>query len=137
MHGPENVLMSLVQKFGLATERIFTWAHGDGGPGPDHPVNGGIGLWRRVREKACVTCTQTLRCVGGVWWWWGAAYYWYGRTKEWYRFDDPELKAVHEALWDIESLDPKLYKPTDTLTDYLRSAFPPAASASALLVLNR
>ncbi len=92
VHGPTNALMSLVKKFGLDSEQIFTWAHGDGGPGPEHPVNGGL------------------------------AYYWFGRTKKWVRFDadDKEMQAFHQALWDIEELDVSQWAPTDTITDYLR-----------------
>lgn len=45
LHGKNTVLGQIVEEIGLEIKEVFTWAHGDGGPHPDHHVNGTAGYY--------------------------------------------------------------------------------------------
>lgn len=42
IHGTHTVLNQMLKE---PTVPVYTWAHGDGGPHPDHPVSGGCGYY--------------------------------------------------------------------------------------------
>ena len=45
VHGSNTLLYSLLRDAGLETTEVYTWAQGDSGPYPDHPVHGGCGYY--------------------------------------------------------------------------------------------
>lgn len=51
LHGDNTGLIRLIQKCGWNVDEIFTWAHGDGGPRPDHPVHGATGFYYIGRDR--------------------------------------------------------------------------------------
>jgi monoamine oxidase len=92
IHGDCTSLAALVREHKLETEHVFTWAHGDSGPEPEHTVNG---------------------CGG---------YYYVGRDRSLLRFDaqDEDFVALNEALWEIPEMDPDKVDRNATLGDYLK-----------------
>ena len=76
VHGRTTPLNDLLDERKVKLQELFTWAHGDGGPSERAAPDGGIGM------------------------------YWMGKEQKLLRFDekDPDLEAMHEALWTIGDL---------------------------------
>ena len=92
VHGRTTPLNELLAERKVRLQELFTWAHGDGGPSEKAAPDGGIGM------------------------------YWMGKEQKLLRFDekDPDLDAMHEALWTIGDLSRgATHDDTRTLRQYL------------------
>jgi hypothetical protein len=105
VHGSDTLLNRAIADAGLRTETVFTWAQGDGGPHPEHAVNGGCG------------------------------YYYIGAERRLVRFDalDPELVHLNTTLNEMQTSADASKSSTGSSTASsatVASSSPPPSSAS-------
>jgi len=94
VHGEHTALFKLCKDNNLPTSLVYTWAQGDCGPSPDHPVNGGVG------------------------------YYYFGSERIFlpYNSTEPDFMHLHDVISSIDELNKEErdhYK-NKSMMDYLR-----------------